>query len=128
MSKRTAEHYADWFRRMRASTSSHFAMETCTDRARTPHGDPGVVAIISGRVLAGLRPRVYGNGQQTRDYVFVRDIIEANLAAASAQGLPNSIYNVGTGREVSVLDLVSAIVAAVDADPESFKTRDPTGP
>jgi UDP-glucose 4-epimerase len=121
LSKRTAEHYADWFRRMRGLDIITLRYGNVYGPRQDPYGDPGVVAIISARLLAGLRPHVYGNGQQTRDYVFVRDIVEANLAAASAQGLPNSIYHVGTGREVSVLDLVSAIVAAGDADPESFK-------
>ena len=48
-----------------------------------PHGEAGVVAIFAGKVLAGETPLIYGDGRQTRDYVYVGDIVAANLAAAA---------------------------------------------
>jgi UDP-glucose 4-epimerase len=79
-----------------------------------PAGDAGVVAIFCSRVLAGLPPTIFGDGRQTRDYVFVRDIVAANLAAARANSVRNSVFNVGTGQEVSVLELLDAVAAAAD--------------
>jgi UDP-glucose 4-epimerase len=72
-------------------------------------------------VLTGRRPIVYGDGHQTRDYVYVADIAATNLAAATAGELTRGEYNVGTGTEVSVLELAQAVVAAAGADPAAFK-------
>ena len=65
-----------------------------------PHGEAGVVAIFSGRLLAGEPCTVYGDGGQTRDYVFVEDVARANLLAAE-RGFDGAL-NVGTGRETDV--------------------------
>ncbi|MDN5933218.1 MAG: NAD-dependent epimerase/dehydratase family protein, partial [Pseudonocardia sp.] len=72
-------------------------------------GGAGVIAILSERALRGLAPVVFGAGRQTRDYVFVGDIVAANLAAARAGTLPHDVYNVGTGTEVDLLELVDAV-------------------
>jgi len=63
-------------------------------------GEAGVVAIFAGRMLKGEAPRIHGDGGQTRDYVFVRDCVEANRQALSAT--VSGIWNVGTGVETSV--------------------------
>ncbi|MCW2956415.1 MAG: NAD-dependent epimerase/dehydratase family protein [Thermoleophilia bacterium] len=80
-----------------------------------PHGEAGVVAIFGGRVLRGESARIFGDGTQTRDYVYVGDVVAATIAAADAAAdgsdadlratgtLP--VYNVGTGTETSVLEL-----------------------
>ncbi|HEY7004414.1 MAG TPA: NAD-dependent epimerase/dehydratase family protein [Gaiellaceae bacterium] len=67
-----------------------------------PHGEAGVVAIFFGRIANGQELHVFGDGRQTRDYVFVTDVAAATLAAGSA---PGGVYNIGTGIETSVLDL-----------------------
>lgn len=84
-----------------------------------PHGEAGVVAIFHGRISKARTATIYGDGMQTRDYVYVADVVEALLAAADAAldgrdstlradgDLP--IYNVGTGTETSVLELWSQI-------------------
>ncbi len=120
LSKRTAERYAAWFR------ASH-GMETVTLRygnvygpRQDPHGDAGVIAIFCNRVLTGARPTVFGDGTQTRDFVFVGDIVAANLAAARVATLPHEVYNVGTGDEISVLELVAAVAEAAGIDPADF--------
>ena len=120
LSKSTAERYAAWFR-------AQHGLETVTLRygnvygpRQDPHGDAGVIAIFCERVLSGARPAVFGDGTQTRDFVFVGDIVAANLAGARAAALPHDVYNVGTGREVSVLELVAAIAAAAGVDPADF--------
>ena len=80
-----------------------------------PHGEAGVVAIFCGRLLDGVAPTVYGDGSQTRDYVYVADTVAACLAAGDALGSgwrPPCPLNVGTGIETSVLDLLTTLGAA----------------
>jgi UDP-glucose 4-epimerase len=87
-----------------------------------PHGEAGVVAIFAERLLRGEKTLVFGDGRQTRDYVFVEDVVVANLAAVSA---PAGSYNVGTGVECDVLELHEQIAQAcdVDARPEHAPAR-----
>jgi UDP-glucose 4-epimerase len=74
-----------------------------------PAGEAGVVAIFTGRLLAGRRPVVNGDGSQRRDYVFVEDVTDACVRAAEIGG---GVYlNIGTGRETSVLDLLGMLQA-----------------
>jgi UDP-glucose 4-epimerase len=72
-----------------------------------PHGEAGVVSIFMGLLRDGGVPTIYGDGSQTRDYVFVRDVVQAMLAA-QAHGA-GGVYNIGTGAETSVLELYDAI-------------------
>jgi UDP-glucose 4-epimerase len=74
-----------------------------------PHGEAGVVAIFMGRLRDGGTPTIYGDGSQTRDYVFVGDVVQGMLAAAGHDG---GVFNIGTGRETSVLELYDAIQRA----------------
>jgi UDP-glucose 4-epimerase len=74
-----------------------------------PHGEAGVVAIFLGRLAEGQPPRIFGDGTQTRDYVYVGDVVRALLAAA---GHPGGVFNVGTGAETSVLELADACMRA----------------
>ncbi|MCW2922024.1 MAG: NAD-dependent epimerase/dehydratase [Thermoleophilia bacterium] len=88
-----------------------------------PHGEAGVVAIFAGRVLDGRPARIFGDGEQTRDYVYVGDVVAATIAAADAAasgadadlrsgGATVPVYNVGTGRMTSVLELWDAMERA----------------
>lgn len=91
-----------------------------------PSGEGGVVAIFGGRALEGRPARVYGDGTQTRDFVYVGDIVETTLAAAAAArdgsdadlraggALPT--YNVGTGCQTSVLELWAAMQRAINQE------------
>ena len=67
-----------------------------------PHGEAGVVAIFLGRLAAGKPARIFGDGSQTRDYVYAGDVARATLAAAGHEG---GVFNVGTGIETSVVEL-----------------------
>jgi UDP-glucose 4-epimerase len=74
---------------------------------QSPHGEAGVVAIFSDRLRQGLAPVVYGDGRQTRDYIYVTDVASAFVLAA--EGGRAATFNVGWGRERSVLDLLEVI-------------------
>jgi UDP-glucose 4-epimerase len=73
-------------------------------------GEAGVVAIFAGALLSGQRARINGSGEQTRDDVFVEDVVRANMAASELD--LDGIFNVGTGVETSVNDLYGAICDA----------------
>jgi UDP-glucose 4-epimerase len=84
---------------------------------QNPHGEAGVVAIFGSRVCAGKALTIYGDGEQTRDYVFVEDVARANLAAtrgpASAlESMDAAAFNVGTGVETSVNRLAALMLEA----------------
>ncbi len=70
---------------------------------QNPHGEAGVVAIFCERMLDGTQPVVNGDGKQTRDYVHVKDVVAANLAALRYQGC--GLFNVGTSVETDVVTL-----------------------
>jgi UDP-glucose 4-epimerase len=120
LSKLSAEHYARWFRRARGLDVVTLRYGNVYGPRQDPRGDAGVIAIFCDRVLAGRRPTVYGDGRQTRDYVFVADITAANLATARASELTHDVYNVGTGTEISVLELAGSVAVAAGADPAEF--------
>jgi UDP-glucose 4-epimerase len=88
-----------------------------------PHGEAGVVAIFCGRMLEGKPCTIYGDGKQTRDYIFVGDVVRANIAAARSN--VSGPINVGTGIETNVNDLYHTLgtVADVTRSPEYAPAR-----
>ena len=87
-----------------------------------PHGEAGVVAIFLGALARGEQARIFGDGMQTRDYVYVGDVARATLAALGHEG---GVFNVGTGRETSVAELyeLCARVAGSDRAAEHAPAR-----
>jgi UDP-glucose 4-epimerase len=88
-----------------------------------PHGEAGVVAIFSSRLRDGQPITIYGDGEQTRDYVYVGDVVRANLlvsdvALPPAVDLDSRGFNVGTGRETSVNELARVLMEAAGRDAE----------
>jgi UDP-glucose 4-epimerase len=81
---------------------------------QNPHGEAGVVAIFTNEMLDGGQPIINGSGEQTRDYVYVGDVVDANLAALDYEG--SGTFNVGTGRETSVNELFRTLRAKTGAD------------
>jgi UDP-glucose 4-epimerase len=83
-----------------------------------PHGEAGVVAIFAGMFLERKRPTIFGDGNQTRDFVFVDDVVDA-LTRAATRG--EGIINIGTGVETSVNDLYGAMARATGVnDPPRY--------
>lgn len=84
-----------------------------------PHGEAGVVAIFAGRLLTGESCTVFGDGAQTRDFVYVDDVVDAFVRAATAG--PALLCNIGTGVETSVNELYGAMAAAAGvAEPPTY--------
>ena len=83
-------------------------------RADSPYS--GVIALFADALLAGRTPQVHGDGLQSRDFTYVADVVQALVKAAAAPGVSGGVYNVGTGRGVSVLDLVAALNRLLGTD------------
>jgi len=86
-----------------------------------PRQDPaspysGVISIFMTRALSGTAPVIYGDGLQTRDFVFVGDVVQALMSAATSPAAPGRVFNVGTGRAVSIQDLWRTIARAAGTD------------
>lgn len=80
---------------------------------QNPHGESGVVAIFMEKILAGQEPIINGDGSNTRDYVYVTDVARANVLAVDYQGVGE--FNIGTGREISTLEVFRSVVKAMGA-------------
>jgi len=89
-----------------------------------PHGEAGVVAIFAGLLLEGKPCTVFGTGEQTRDYVYVDDVVDAFARAADAGS--GELFNIGTGQETSVNELYAAMAAAAGvSDPPTYAPARP---
>jgi UDP-glucose 4-epimerase len=109
-SKFGAEGYADLFKRLHGLSTVSLRYGNVYGPRQDPLGEAGVIAIFCGKLMEGGRPRIYGNGRQTRDYVYVGDVVSANLAAAGSYA--DGAFNIGTGVESSVLDVIEALNSA----------------
>jgi UDP-glucose 4-epimerase len=116
VSKLTGEHYLFYYANAYGLEYAALRYANVYGPRQDPAGEAGVVAIFSGRISRGEPLTVYGDGRQTRDYVYVGDVAEANLILTDldlppADGLDDVAFNVGTGSETSVLELAEALMA-----------------
>jgi UDP-glucose 4-epimerase len=116
VSKLAGEEYLAAYNRLHGTRHVSLRFGNVYGPRQDPHGEAGVVAIFFNRLASGETPRIFGDGRQTRDYVFVGDVVRATLAAEQRDG---GVYNVGTGRETSVLELFELCrrVAGKDVEP-----------
>jgi UDP-glucose 4-epimerase len=123
IAKYCAEQYVGLYNRLHGTRHTILRLANVYGPRQDPAGESGVIPIFCARVLAGQRPVIYGDGTQTRDYVYVGDAVAAFLAAAD-QGRPG-IWNFGTGVESSVLDLARLIgdAAGRPVDPHFAPAR-----
>jgi UDP-glucose 4-epimerase len=106
-SKFAAEGYCHLYQRLHGLSSVILRYANVYGPRQDPLGEGGVIAIFCGRLKAGTRPTVFGDGAQTRDYTYVGDVVAANLLAAESDRA--GCFNIGTGHETSVLDLVETM-------------------
>jgi UDP-glucose 4-epimerase len=117
VAKHGAEQYVQLYSRLHGTSHVVLRFANVYGPRQDPAGDAGVVAIFCAQALTGQRPTIYGDGSQTRDYIYVADAVAAILAAAD-RDRPGT-WNIGTGTEVSVLELAAVIskVAGRPVDP-----------
>ncbi|WP_319449193.1 MULTISPECIES: NAD-dependent epimerase/dehydratase family protein [unclassified Mycobacterium] len=116
-SKVCGEVYLNMFRNLYNLDCSHIAPANVYGPRQDPHGEAGVVAIFSKALLSGKPTKIFGDGSDTRDYVFVDDLVDAFVRAGGDAG-SGQRFNAGTGVETSTRQLHSAIAAAVGAPDE----------
>jgi UDP-glucose 4-epimerase len=107
LSKFCAEQYCEIFTRLHGLSTVSLRYGNVYGPRQDPLGEAGVIAIFCGKLLDGGRATIFGDGKQTRDYVYVDDVIEANLRAAESDA--TGPINIGLGQEKSVLDIVDVL-------------------
>lgn len=123
-SKFSAEGYLALYERLYGLSSVSLRLGNVYGPRQDPLGEAGVIAIFCGRLRAGERPTVFGDGRQTRDYVYVGDVVAAALSAAESQFA--GPVNIGSGIETDVLELarlLSEIGGVSDFEPELAPPR-----
>ncbi len=106
VSKYCGEQYLNYFNRLFGLQRVILRYANVYGPRQDPLGEAGVVAIFTGKILNGETPTIFGNGEQTRDYVYVKDVVQANLLAINGK---EGTYNIGTGIETSVNELVKML-------------------
>src|SRR5215213_5867092 len=106
-SKFAAEGYLSLYERLYGLSGVSLRLGNVYGPRQDPLGEAGVIAIFCGLLKEGGRPTVFGDGTQTRDYIYVGDVVSAALAAGDS-GASGAI-NVGTGKETNVLELIEAL-------------------
>ena len=121
-SKLAAEEYVATYNRLYGTRHVSLRYANVYGPRQVAHGEAGVVAIFMELMRDGGTPTIYGDGTQTRDYVYVGDVARATLAALDNDG---GVFNIGTGVETSVIDLYAAIerVTGVERAPEHAPAR-----
>jgi len=121
ISKKVALDYLAYYERFRGTDYTALALANVYGPRQDPHGEAGVVAIFAAKMLAGETPTIFGDGNQTRDYVFIDDAAHAlSLAAEKGSG---RLVNIGTGLETSVNGLYRML-----AEITGFTGQPATGP
>ena len=124
-SELAADGYLELYERLYGLNGVSLRLGNVYGPRQDPHGEAGVVAIFCGKLAEGARPVIFGTGQQTRDYIYVADVIAAMLAAEATT--VTGSFNIGTGREVSVLDLIEILAKttrSADFEPVFEPPRD----
>jgi UDP-glucose 4-epimerase len=115
-SKAAAEDYLALYERLHGMSTLSLRLANVYGPRQDPRGEAGVIAIYCGAAVDGRPATVYGDGQQTRDFVYVGDVVDAFLAGAGSDAVGHC--NVGTGRETTVLELAEALGLETAMEPE----------
>jgi len=117
VSKKAAVDYLHAYRELHDLEYTALALANVYGPRQDPHGEAGVVAIFAGRLLAGQQCTIFGDGEATRDYVFVDDVVDAFVRATTkGSGL---LCNIGTGTETSTNQLYAAMALNAGVDTEA---------
>ena len=123
MTKKVVTDYLIAYRELHQLEFTALALANVYGPRQDPHGEAGVVAIFAGKLLAGEPCTIFGDGEQTRDFVFVDDVVDAFVRAADRGG--GLLCNIGTGVETSVNELYRTMAddAGVAEGPEYAPAR-----
>ena len=110
VSKKSMIDYMVAYRELHSLEFAALALGNVYGPRQDPHGEAGVVSIFAERLLRDEPATIFGSGEQTRDFVFVDDVVDAFVRAASRSG--GLVINIGTGRELSVNELYRVMAAA----------------
>jgi UDP-glucose 4-epimerase len=113
-SKLCAEQYLGLYERLHGLSTVALRFGNVYGPRQDPHGEAGVIAIFCGRYVEGERPKVFGDGRQTRDYIYVGDLVDA--LSTAGDGDAGGAINIGTEEETTVLELIDAIREAGEED------------
>jgi UDP-glucose 4-epimerase len=113
-SKLAAEGYCELFRRLHKFSTVSLRYGNVYGPRQDPLGEAGVIAIFCGKLIDGGRPTVFGDGLQTRDYVYVGDVVAANLAAADSDA--GGAFNIGLGVQSTVVEIAELLAKLSDRD------------
>jgi UDP-glucose 4-epimerase len=124
VSKLTGEHYLEYYRQLYGIRSVALRYANVYGPRQDPHGEAGVIAIFSKLLLKGQGGKIYGDGLQTRDYVFVGDVVRANRMAL--ESTVHGPVNIGTGVETNVIELHARLrrLLGVDVLPEHVEAKE----
>jgi UDP-glucose 4-epimerase len=103
VAKKAAGDYLHYYREIHGMEYSALALANVYGPRQDPHGEAGVVSIFAGKLLSRERPTIFGDGEQTRDFVYVDDVVDAFWRATEKGG--GLVMNIGTGVETSVQQL-----------------------
>jgi UDP-glucose 4-epimerase len=117
VSKKAAIDYLEAYRDLHSLEFSALALANVYGPRQDPHGEAGVVAIFAELLLKGQPVTIFGDGEQTRDFVYVDDVVDAFVRGATKGG--GLVCNVGTGRETSVNDLFREMAAQAGVTAEA---------
>jgi UDP-glucose 4-epimerase len=114
VSKLTGEYYLYYYLKVRGLDYAALRYSNVYGPRQDPHGEAGVVAIFSNRLLDGVPLTIFGDGEQTRDYVSVRDVVSANMLLSDLEfgedhGLDTRAFNIATGVGTSVNELATGL-------------------
>lgn len=125
VAKKAVGDYLVAYRQLHDLEFTALALANIYGPRQNPHGEAGVVAIFSRRLLAGEQCTIFGDGGKTRDYTFVDDVVDA--FARSADGADGLLLNIGTGIETSDRQLYDAVARAAGVDDEPTYSPDRPG-
>ncbi|MGB7293201.1 MAG: NAD-dependent epimerase/dehydratase family protein [Thermodesulfobacteriota bacterium] len=113
ISKHAVEQYLNYYKAVHGLSHVVLRYSNVYGPRQNPHGEAGVVAIFCDRIKYGNPCEIFGDGKQTRDYIYVEDVARANILSLNAKDV---ILNIGTAIETSVIDIVSKLKRVTNRD------------
>ncbi len=107
VSKHTVEHYLEVYNHLHGLKFTSLGYANVYGPRQDPYGEGGVIAIFTYKFLNNEEPIIFGNGEQTRDFVYVEDVADANIIALTKGN--DQFFNVGTGKEVIINEIAEMI-------------------